>query len=192
MLLTSARFYVILLGMNSRLKVVLGIVFVGLLGVAGYLLLQNQPEKIVVHSFETCVEAGNPVMESYPRQCRSADGVLYVEEIDEPIAESRGSIQGTVMLGPTCPVERDPPDPHCADKPYQTRLALTTVDGTRVIKEFESKSDGTFLIDVLPGEYAIRSAAAANILPYCASSETILVVVNDTTVANVSCDSGIR
>src|SRR3989344_8105207 len=32
-----------------------------------------------VTNFEECVAAGNPVMESYPRQCRSADGKLFVE-----------------------------------------------------------------------------------------------------------------
>ncbi len=37
-----------------------------------------------ITSFEECAAAGNPIMESYPRQCR-ADGQLFVEEIDEPI-----------------------------------------------------------------------------------------------------------
>lgn len=35
----------------------------------------------VVDSFEACVRAGYPVMESYPRQCRTADGQLFVEEV---------------------------------------------------------------------------------------------------------------
>jgi glucose/arabinose dehydrogenase len=34
-----------------------------------------------INSFEGCVTAGNPVMESYPRQCRTADGQTFVEEI---------------------------------------------------------------------------------------------------------------
>jgi len=29
-------------------------------------------------TFEQCVEAGNPVMESFPEQCRTQDGVLFV------------------------------------------------------------------------------------------------------------------
>ncbi len=37
-----------------------------------------------VASFEECVQAGNPVMESYPRQCRIASGAMFVEEIEEP------------------------------------------------------------------------------------------------------------
>lgn len=37
-----------------------------------------------VSSFEECVEAGNPVMESYPRQCQSADGEIFVEDVPLP------------------------------------------------------------------------------------------------------------
>jgi hypothetical protein len=35
-----------------------------------------------INSFEECVSAGNPVMESHPRQCRTADGKHFVEKID--------------------------------------------------------------------------------------------------------------
>jgi len=34
-----------------------------------------------IDSFEDCVAAGNPVMESYPRQCRTSDGKHFVESI---------------------------------------------------------------------------------------------------------------
>lgn len=30
-----------------------------------------------VHSFQECADAGNPVMESYPRKCRTADGFTF-------------------------------------------------------------------------------------------------------------------
>jgi hypothetical protein len=53
---------------------------------ASYLVLTalQGPDRAVA-SFEDCVRAGNPVMESYPRQCRAEDGRLFVEEIDEPV-----------------------------------------------------------------------------------------------------------
>lgn len=35
-----------------------------------------------IDSFEKCAAAGNPVMESYPRQCRTPDGNHFVEEIE--------------------------------------------------------------------------------------------------------------
>lgn len=34
-----------------------------------------------ITNFEECVVAGNPVMESYPRQCNSKDGKHFVEDI---------------------------------------------------------------------------------------------------------------
>jgi hypothetical protein len=37
--------------------------------------------RIVVENFEDCVKAGYPVMESYPRQCRTSDGLLFTEDI---------------------------------------------------------------------------------------------------------------
>jgi len=36
-----------------------------------------------IDSFEACTAAGNPIMESYPRQCRTKDGRLFVEYIIE-------------------------------------------------------------------------------------------------------------
>jgi len=40
-----------------------------------------EPLPKAISSFEECVEAGYPVMESYPRQCRTPDGRTFVEEI---------------------------------------------------------------------------------------------------------------
>lgn len=39
----------------------------------------------VIDSFEACVRAGNPVMESYPRQCRTANGQSFTEDV-QPVA----------------------------------------------------------------------------------------------------------
>ncbi len=34
-----------------------------------------------VYNFEECKDAGYPVMESYPRQCRGPDGTVYTEKV---------------------------------------------------------------------------------------------------------------
>lgn len=51
-------------------------------------LPQPPPEtplnEVPITSFETCVQAGNPVMESYPRQCRTEDGQNFTEVIAPP------------------------------------------------------------------------------------------------------------
>ena len=43
----------------------------------GWTLLESSIKK-----FEDCVAAGNPFMESNPRQCRTSDGKNFVEEIN--------------------------------------------------------------------------------------------------------------
>ncbi len=105
---------------------------------------------------------------------------------------AKSGIKGMVLLGPTCPVLRDPPDPGCADKPYQTALAVMTSDGLRIIKLFASDADGNFSVDVPAGNYVIQSAPNAPQLPRCGSSETIAVHISTYTNTTVSCDTGIR
>ena len=43
-------------------------------------VINNKPD-IVVTSFDECVAQGNDVMESYPRQCRTANDETFVEDI---------------------------------------------------------------------------------------------------------------
>lgn len=107
------------------------------------------------------------------------------------IAESWGTILGTVLIGPTCPVVMDPPEDSCKDKPYETNLVITTSDQSKVITSVKSDVLGKFRVDLPPGAYAIRSAAAANILPYC-FADKFQVPVNETVSVTVNCDSGIR
>lgn len=52
-----------------------------------------------ITNFEECAAAGNPVMESYPRQCR-ADNQTFVEVIDESSSSSNSSEPDVVMLSP--------------------------------------------------------------------------------------------
>lgn len=123
----------------------------------------------------------------------TVSGYILVEgDSNTPAPTGKSGIRGTVLLGPTCPLERIPPDPKCADKLYQTNLELTTVDGTRVVATFASDSEGTFSVDVTPGAYTIRSVTETNVHPYCSTHEAIQVTANKYTNAEVSCDTGIR
>ena len=54
-----------------------------------------------IRSFEDCVAAGNPVMESYPRQCRTEGGKHFVEEI---IVEEEPEIETTEETGVITPI----------------------------------------------------------------------------------------
>ena len=50
------------------------------------------PAAPAIASFEACVAAGNPVAESYPRQCRTKDGHSFTEDVGNRI-EHQGMIQ---------------------------------------------------------------------------------------------------
>jgi len=45
--------------------------------------ITKEPSQSTITNFEECIAAGNPAMESYPRQCRTPDGKHFVESIPE-------------------------------------------------------------------------------------------------------------
>lgn len=107
------------------------------------------------------------------------------------IAGISGTISGNVLLGPTCPVQRIPPDPNCADKPYATKLVLTTADNPAVVAEFSSDANGNFSVKAAPGEYVIRSGGTG-FYPRCSNNGTIKISADGITTTTVFCDTGIR
>jgi hypothetical protein len=105
---------------------------------------------------------------------------------------STSGIKGTVMAGPTCPVERIPPDPACADKPVATNISVYPyADPTHGVAFTTSDSRGNFSVSLPPGEYMIT--AGSNGVPYPRCSEATVTVDKGaySTIA-VSCDTGIR
>ncbi|MES2153623.1 MAG: hypothetical protein V4510_00620 [bacterium] len=101
-------------------------------------------------------------------------------------------IHGHALMGPTCPVERNPPDPNCAPKPYHGTLRLTQGDDPTVtVKTFQTDDAGAFNVSANPGVYRIQSPESQS-LPRCYTQETITVVTGRNVEANVDCDTGIR
>ncbi|NIM26075.1 MAG: DUF4377 domain-containing protein [Nitrososphaeria archaeon] len=49
-------------------------------------------DKILINNFDECVSAGNSIMESYPRQCKTSDGKIFVEQITDKIIQEEFSI----------------------------------------------------------------------------------------------------
>ncbi len=60
-----------------------------------------------INSFEECVEAGNPVMESYPRQCR-ADSRVFVEEVNDTEGPSEHYCTEEEKAADFCTMHYDP------------------------------------------------------------------------------------
>ena len=110
---------------------------------------------------------------------------------DCPAVELSG-IKGIAMLGPMCPVMKDPPEEGCDDRPYKTDLVATSPDGTQIFRQFSSGDDGKFSVELEPGEYAISSADTAGIFSHCSRQGAIKVEKNKYTEVIISCDTGIR
>lgn len=98
--------------LNEKIIFLFLLLILVLAGIAGAILnsVEMQKEKIrknntadLINTFEECAAAGFPVMESYPRQCRTSEGKHFTEEIEAPLKETPtadvGSKSGCVPAG---------------------------------------------------------------------------------------------
>ncbi len=97
----------------QSLKIIGLLLSAGVLAVVALVIIESTPRiqldsitpPLQIANFDECVAAGNPVMESYPRQCRSSDGQLFIEPIqpentvpsnnEPPSSQSTGSMRAT-------------------------------------------------------------------------------------------------
>lgn len=107
----------------------------------------------------------------------------------EPVTTGTGTVAGRVTISPTCPVERIPPDPQCAPRPFLGSVDALNTQGS-IVTSKPTDADGNFIFTLPAGNYEIR-ANGGNPYPRC-SPETTTVVAGVTFTVNISCDSGIR
>ena len=105
-----------------------------------------------------------------------------------PEPTTNSGITGKVSMGPTCPVERIPPDPNCADKPYANAQVIVTGGG----KQYKTQTDslGNFTIKTTSGSFTI-TIPPINVFPSCADTQVVVIEGKFSTV-DISCDTGIR
>lgn len=105
---------------NSKKKLIIGII-IGLLivglGIGIFIYSKRSVTISEISSFEECVKAGYPILETYPRQCKAPDGRVFSEKIEvatttpEEICENLcgdGICQEIVCLGSGCPCAETP------------------------------------------------------------------------------------
>ncbi len=49
---------------------------------------QSEPQNYAIDSYEACVAAGYPVMESYPEQCATPEGQSFTRDISGEVGEN--------------------------------------------------------------------------------------------------------
>ena len=110
--------------------------------------------------------------------------------IETPVAPS--GIRGTVLLGPTCPIESSPgaDDPVPCLTPYSANLAVLDSEGVRVAS-VTSAGDGRFQVDLPPGEYVVTPSTGADTYPI-AQPVSITVTPGQYASVEINYDTGIR
>lgn len=108
---------------------------------------------------------------------------------DTEMQSNSSGITGTVTIGPTCPVVRDPPDPNCEDKPYQATIIVKTAAGKEITRVVSDKS-GIFKVTLVPGEYILEPVSSERYPT--AGPVPVTVEANKFTKVVIQFDSGIR
>ena len=122
--------------------------------------------------------------------CPEATVTSTTEGGSDSILPYASGVRGVVMLGPTCPVMQEPPDPMCADKPYATSVLVYRAGAKTPFVIGNSDKDGTFSFSLPPGSYTL-AAGSDKPLPRCAGA-AITVPADGYVSTTISCDTGIR
>jgi len=64
-------------------------------------------------------------------------------------------VSGRVVAGPVCPVERQPPDPACADRPVPGAALLVEDASGAEVQRVTSNASGLFTLRLRTGSYRI-------------------------------------
>lgn len=104
-------------------------------------------------------------------------------------AQGVGRVSGTILLGPICPVMRDPPDEECADRPVFGTFVVKDISGVNEIVRFGTQRDGTFTTALPAGEYSIESETS---LGLGIQAHRIEVRADETSEYTITFDTGIR
>lgn len=119
-----------------------------------------------------------------------SDYQFMFERVVSFASNEPGIAQGHIWISPTCPVERNPPDPNCLPKGYQTSITIKKEGSELTVKTIQSDSSGVFKTTLPEGTYVLH-ATGGQVFPRC-NYATVIIETGQTTNADISCDTGIR
>ena len=128
------------------------------------------PVKVI--DFDSCAKAKNPVLESSPRQCRTADGQIYVEQTDIPIwvlPDSELPASGICASASETDVVRvelnqDVPSPRCQKINRGQRLLIKNNTDEPVLTWFGQNQQYLFNIPA-QSEYEVSQSVSLLLAP---------------------------
>jgi hypothetical protein len=110
-----------------------------------------------------------------------------------PATGSGEGIRGRVLAGPTCPVERIPPDPGCAAAGVAASVRVYRRSDRHTVARVHTGSDGRFQVRLRAGRYAVTARpVAGGPLPRCPPGIRVMVHAGRYSHVTIDCDTGIR
>ena len=117
-------------------------------------------------------------------------GLAFTIENLSPLGKP-GGLEGQVLAGPTCPVQKDPPDPACADRPVHGAVFVVFDASQREVTRITSNPNGYFQVALDPGVYLIEPQPVEGLLGTAAPFE-VEIRPGVTHEVVIAYDTGIR
>lgn len=105
--------------------------------------------------------------------------------------EVAGTVTGSLIAGPVCPVETNPPDPNCAPRPVQGAVIVaTSADGDEI--EATSDAEGRFTLELPEGEYTLTYQPVEGLMGVPDQGSVSITQGSAIDLGFVAYDTGIR
>lgn len=131
-----------------------------------------------------CMPGASPTIPASP-------SVQGSPSADASLSAQTGSLNGTAVAGPTCPVVTDPPQAGCEDRHVEgARLVIVDQAGDAVATVVTGP-DGRFQVDLAPGTYQVQAQPVEGLM-HTAAPVTVHVASGESAEVTISYDTGIR
>jgi hypothetical protein len=121
--------------------------------------------------------------------------IAVMSGCDSKKALVEGILEGTISIGPICPVETIPPDPAClptAETYKAYPVNVFTSDGKTKVAQLLPSLDGSYSSELPPGDYLIVLERAKNNIGGSNLPVIVSIKAQDKTLLNINIDTGIR
>jgi hypothetical protein len=122
-------------------------------------------------------------------------GLVFTVSCDNSRSLSPGFLEGTISIGPICPVEKVPPDPGClptAETYKAYPVAVYSSDGKQRLAQLNPELDGSYVSELPPGNYLVVLERAQYNIGSSSLPAEISINSLEKTILNISIDTGIR
>jgi hypothetical protein len=122
-------------------------------------------------------------------------GLILMSACDKEKGLNPGWLEGTISIGPICPVETIPPDPACmptAETYKAYPVTVYTSNGKVKIARLSPSLDGSFSTELPPGIYQVVLETANKYVGGSNLPAQVSIVSQEKTILSINIDTGIR